>query len=341
MTALNNLSSSLWDSLKFLHDSLQSLIKSLLIVGAEIKDRTLKWIGNAITSNQKRGQIWNAHSSMILGNFTTAPDSFMVGLCAILLRLCQPLMRPQLKVLMVDPTYTAVKNDEISEKQVHIKDYEKETCLIAREEDEQLTTAEKFNFITEIFFLTHKCIDLSYRVCIEKVNQYNREIHRLQSAYQDAAHGGGRSSDVTENIMNALTKQSQILLCTQNLILEPKNDELLMSFYEASAILLCELASRSELNPDDISKGFAPLVASEIELPLRNEISPFLKYIPELIVENIVGYLQFSRHFETQVRQNHGAKEVFVTLCLLFMGSSKRTKNPHLRAQLADGEKLC
>lgn len=336
LTALNNLSSSLWNYLKTLHDSLQNLIKSLLLVGGSTKERILKWIGNAIASNQKRGQIWNAHSSMILGNFTTAPDSFMVGLCAILLRLCQPLMRPQLKVLMVDPTYTAVKNDEMNEKQIHMKDYEKETSLISLDENEQRVTASKYNFITELFFLTHKCIDLSYRVCIEKVNQFNREIHRLQSAYQDAAHGGG-TSDVTENIMNALTKQSQILLCTQNLILEPKNDELLLLFYEASAILLCQLAAKTQLDPNDATKGFAPLTANEVNLPLSNEISPFLKYIPELVIENIVGYLQFSKHFETQIRQNHQAKEIFVTLCLIFMGSSKRAKNPHLRAMLADG----
>lgn len=336
LAALNNLSSSLWGYLKNLHDSLQILIKSLLLIGGDIKERTLKWIGNAITSNQKRGQIWNAHSSMILGNFTTAPDSFMVGLCGILLRLCQPLMRPQLKVLMVDPTYSAVKNEEMQEKQVHMKDYEKETCLISCDENEQRVTAEKFNFITELFFLTHKCIDLSFRVCIEKVNQFNREIHRLQSAYQDAAQGGG-SSDVTENIMNALTKQSQILLCTQNLILEPKNDELLTLFYEASAILLCQLVLQTNLDPNDAAKGFAPLVAKQIELPLTDEISPFLKYIPELVIENIVNYLQFSKHFETRVKQNHEAKEIFVTLCLIFMGSSKRAKNPHLRAMLADG----
>lgn len=335
-STLNNLSSSLWNYLKMLHDSLQVLIKSLLLIGGDTKDRTLKWISNAITSNQKRGQIWNAHSSMILGNFTTSPDSFMVGLSAVLLRLCQPLLRPQFKVLMVDPTYTAVKNDQIKEKQIHMKNYEKETCLIPCEENEERITADKFNFITELFFLTHKCIDLSFRVCIEKVNRLNREIHRLQSAYQDSAHGGG-TSDVTENIMKMLTKQSQILLCTQNLILEPKNDELLVLFYEASAILLCQLSMKNSIKSnEDISKCFAPLSIQNIQLPLSNDTSPLLKYIPELIIENIVGYLQFSKHFETQIRSNHLAKDIFLTFCLVFMGSSSRVKNPHLRAMLAD-----
>lgn len=320
-----------------LHDTLQVIIKSLLVIGGDTKERTLKWIGNAITSNQKRGQIWTAHSSMVMGNFTTAPDGFMVGLCAILLRLCQPLMKPLLKVLMVDPTYCAVKNEDLNEKLIHMKDYEKETCLIPCEENEQRITANKYNFITELFFLTHKCIDLSYRVCIEKVNRFNREVHRLQSAYQDAAQGGG-TSEVTENIMSMMTRQSQILLCTQNLILEPINDEYLVLFYEASAILLCQLAIRNTIDESEAAKGFAPLTIQDITLPLPNDhSSPFLKYVPELIVENIVGYLQFSKHFETQIRQKHEAKDIFLSLCLIFMGSSKRAKNPHLRAMLADG----
>ncbi|KAL7019491.1 hypothetical protein ACKWTF_011135 [Chironomus riparius] len=336
LQALNNLSSSLWSNLNYLHETLYALIKCILVIGGETRDKILNWIGHAITKNQKRGQIWNQHSSMVMGNFTTAPDSFMVGLSAVLLRLCLPLMKPQLKVLMVDPTYCAVKNDDTTSKQIHMKDYDKETCLIPfADENEERNAAQKYNFITEIFFMTHKCLDLSYRVCIEKVSRMNREIHRLQQAYQDAARGGG-ASDVTENIMNMLTKQSQILLCTQNLILEPKNDELLLQFYDASAIWLNQLASKSSIVMNDSDKGYAPLKIQEFKLPLTADSSPYLKYVPELIIENITGYLQFSKHFETSFRQFNQSKEIFLTFCLIFMGSSKRAKNPHLRANLAE-----
>lgn len=80
LVALNNLSSSLWNYLKHLHESIYMLVKSILVIGGASRDKILKWLGNAISSNQKRGQIWNQHSSMILGNFTTAPDSFMVSI---------------------------------------------------------------------------------------------------------------------------------------------------------------------------------------------------------------------------------------------------------------------
>jgi ubiquitin conjugation factor E4 A len=331
--ALNNLSSSLWNCLKNLHDSLHNLVKSLLVVGGDTRDKTLNWLGCAITSNQKRGQIWNQHSSMVMGNFTTSPDSFMIGLSAVLLRLCAPLMKPQLKVLMVDPTYCAVKSEHMKEKQVHMSECDKETCLIPCDENEERATTDKYNFITEVFFLAHKSIDLSFRVCIEKVLRMNREIHRLQMAYQDAASGGA-SSDVTENIMSSLSKQSQILLCTQNLILEPENDKLLCLFYEASSIWLNQLAMRSSINANE--SAFAPTKIASVVLPLQNESSPFLKYVPEYILENVVQYLQFSKNFETNIRQNHEAKEIFFTTCLIFMGSSKRAKNPHLRAKIAE-----
>lgn len=336
LVALSNLSSSLWNYLKMLQDSLHVLIKGFLVMGGATRDKILVWLGNAITSNVKRGQIWNTHSSMILGNFTTAPDSFMIGLAAVMLRLCLPLMKPQLKVLIVDPTYSAVKPEEAKEKQVHMKDFEKETCLIPTEENEERITAKKYNFVTEIFFMTQKAIDLSYRVCIEKVTRMNREIHRLQSAYQDAMQGGG-TADVTENIMNMLTKQSQQLLCLQNLILEPANDELLLQFYEATAIWVNQLAIKPVLKPEDVEKGFAPQTIEEVNLPLAHESSKFLQYVPEMILENIVGYLQFSKNFATQARAHQEAKEVFITMVLIFMGSSKRAKNPHLRANLAEG----
>lgn len=333
MTALNNLSSSLWNYVSMLHESLHHFVKGFLVIGGETRDKILRWIGNAITTNVKRGQIWNSHQSMVLGNFTTAPDSFMIGLAGVLLRLCKPLMKPQLKILIVDPTYSAVKAEDAAAKQVHIKDFDKETCLVPFDENEERVTAEKYNFVTEIFFMTQKAIDLSFRVCIEKVTRMNREIHRLQSAYQDSIQGGG-TSDVTENIMSALTKQSQQLLCLQNLILEPKNDELLLQFYEATSIWVSQLATRSTL---DAAKGFAPQTIQPISLPLANTSSDFLKFVPEMVMENIIGYLQFSKHFETQARQNDEAKETFITMILIFMGSSARAKNPHLRANLAEG----
>lgn len=49
----------------------------------------------------------------------------------ILLRLSQPIAaKPQLKVLIADPTYQAVTMDQRIAKEVHMINVDKETCLL-------------------------------------------------------------------------------------------------------------------------------------------------------------------------------------------------------------------
>lgn len=174
---------------------------------------------------------------------------------------------------------------------------------------------------------------LGYRVCIEKFFQLNREIHRLQGAYRDAMAQGG--SEASQNIMQMLNTQMPQMLCLQNVIIEPFNDQLLLQFHEASAIWLSQLTARDIKLTD---KGFAPQTAEPIKLPLTNATSAVLKSIPEVIVENIVGYLTFIRHFEAQnIDTDPEAQNALFTMILIFMGNSERARNPHLRARLAEG----
>ncbi|XP_058813018.1 ubiquitin conjugation factor E4 A [Topomyia yanbarensis] len=344
-SAHDNLSSSLWNYAKLHLESMHLFIKGFLLLGGDVRSKILTWIGKCLHANLPRGQIWNTHQvQSIFGNLTTAPDSFSVNLAGVLLRLCQPLLKPQLKVLIVDPTYCAVKEPEKSIKGVHMQDTEKETCLLPVEENETRLEADKYNFVTECFFMTHKAIDLGYRVCIEKFFRMNRELHRLQSAYQDTMVGGALAgaggTDVANNIMQMLSSQTQQFLCLQNLLREPTTDQLLLQFYEASAIWLAQLASRDAKRIDglDKTKGYAPQSVDEVNLPLTNEISNVLKCIPEYIMENIVGYLQFSRHYDSQpLRVDVEAQNNIFTMILVFMGSSERIRNPHLRARLAEG----
>lgn len=64
----------------------------------------------------------------------------------------------------------------------------------------------------------------------------------------------------------------------------------------------------------------------------------FFRSIPEYIIENIVCYLTFSRNFESDSYQRDpDSGDSIFTMILIFMGSSERVKNPHLRARLAEG----
>lgn len=79
--------------------------------------------------------------------------------------------------------------------------------------------------------------------------------------------------------MQMLSSQSQQFLSLQNLLREPTTDQLLLQFYEASAIWLTQLASRDAPKIDELdkAKGFAPQNVDEVKLPLTNQISKVLK----------------------------------------------------------------
>jgi len=48
-----------------------------------------------------------------------------------------------------------------------------ETCLIPIPEGETRPVADLFGFITECFFLTHRALDLGYRVILDKLLKYD------------------------------------------------------------------------------------------------------------------------------------------------------------------------
>lgn len=167
----------------------------------------------------------------------------------------------------------------------------------------------------------------------------NREIQRLQSAYHDAiGQGSGSTSSVAESIMQQLSLNSQQFMCLQNLILEPRNSEMLLEFYEATAFWLNQLAQKSSIDVDNAEIGYAPQIFEPIAFPILNGTPELLKYVPEFFIENIVGFLQFSRVFDVQaIQMDVNARTSIFTMILIFMGNDNRAKNPHLRAHLAEG----
>lgn len=326
-----SINSSIYTALKNHLDLMHRLFKGFLLIGGTVRDKLLQWIGNCLYVNAPRGQIWNpmmAGNRSIVDQPYTAPDSFMIGLTGVLLRLCQPLFKPNLKVMLVDPTYCAAKHDN---RVVHMTDLSKETCLVPTAEKEERITAGTYNFVTECFFMTHKAIDLSYRVCIEKFFKMNRQVARLQNEYQMALASGGTPDQL---VIDQFKSEMKRFLSLQNTLIEPFNDSLLCHFFEATAIWLAQIAEH-DCTPSD--KGFAPQTEKPIDLPLTKAPSPFLKSIPEFLLENIVVYLTFIRNFESQtIDTDPKAQNALFTFILIFIGDSTRVRNPHLRARLAE-----
>lgn len=73
---------------------------------------------------------------------------------------------------------------------VHLLDMSKETCLIAYNEEEEATEKRPYNgpftFLTELFFLTHRALELGVKVVHNQMVQLTQELNRIERAYQDA-----------------------------------------------------------------------------------------------------------------------------------------------------------
>lgn len=242
---------------------------------------------------------------------------------------------------MVDPTYCAVPDEERQTKQVNmIKAYE-ETCLLPTEENTKRITGDKFNFVTELFFLTHKAYELSHHASIERFTRMTRELQNLRTAYQDVA-STDPNNDMAKNLLRMLKEQMQQYLCLRNCLMEPENDTAILKFFEASAIWLTEIALISATEYDKQIKethDFAPHKKLDRELPTKVDFVPdTLRCVPENIIDNIVAYLNFSRHFPPGqfIQMYPSSHDAFFKMIVLFMGSSELVKNPHLRAKLAE-----
>lgn len=123
-------------------------------------------------------------------------------------------------------------------------------------------------------------------------------------------------------------------LCLQKLITEPTNDQLLLRFYEGTSLWLARCASRTTdpENPD------REINVKEVNLPIETPAPKCLASIPEFVIENIVGYLTFIRHFDGQsIDTDIDSQNSIFTFILVFMGDVSRARNPHLRARLAEG----
>ncbi|XP_037828810.1 uncharacterized protein LOC119616505 isoform X6 [Lucilia sericata] len=333
---------ALWQCMSSHQNALFSLIKQLLVQSPTTKQKALQWFAKCLHANVARGHLWN-NLNAGLNNFVhqNASDAFMIGLTSVLLRLCAPLCEPSMKVLLVDPTYCAVPEDERQAKQVNMIKAFEETCLLPTEENTKRVTAEKFNFVTELFFLTHKAYELSYRASIERFTRMTRELQNLRTAYQDVA-STDPNNDMAKNLLRMLKEQMQQYLCLRNCLMEPENDTAILKFFEASAVWLTEIALISAEESDKQlkeSRDFAPHTKFNRELPIKIEFVPdTLRCVPENIIDNIVAYLNFSRHFPPGqfIQMYPSSHDAFFKMIILFMGSSELVKNPHLRAKLAE-----
>ncbi|KAJ8924936.1 hypothetical protein NQ315_001099 [Exocentrus adspersus] len=334
----------LWSNLDRHNQTIHEFLLSLLKCGPKVKNKTLSWLGSCLKSNADRGKIWSSQAPPELNpaNYTSVTDGFMLNICDITLRMCQPFCSnfKDNKILKVDPTYCAVPNGKAEEKGVHMEDLSNETCFLPSASngdlEEERLMATSYNFITECFYMAHKAIDLGYRVGVDKLVRQNHEMGRLERAFNDAVQQSGGNSDLVGTIRDRLNEELTKYLSLKCQLSDPILMKNMFDFISATSYWLCQVAVHDDVKD---SRSYAPLNELPVNFPLPGKIPNILKCIPEFLVENIVSFLVFVRRFTPKTFEEQGFDKLspLLTFLLVYMGSQRHMTNPHLRARLAEG----
>ncbi|XP_012254969.2 ubiquitin conjugation factor E4 A [Athalia rosae] len=333
---------NIWTALDGLSISLHKVFHTLLKCSAEVRHKTLKWIADCLHANAGRGKIWNTDNDAWVSRSHTVSDGFMLNLSSVLLRLCQPFCSKlnDSKLLRIDPTYCSVeaRNEEESRSRgLHARGMSGETCLIPTPEGESRPAAETFGFVTECFYLTHRALDLGYRVILEKLMRINQDLARMQRIYNDARGGG--SSEVLESITVRMEMEMTKFLSFRASLLAPEMLGLVAKFHAMTAVWLLQVNLDCVDSDKDVQSTYAPKEFKTVTFPLPATIPKTLRCIPEFVVENAVGFLCFLRRLNPNAFEEQGPNFLnpILTEVIALMESQQRLYNPHLRARLAEG----
>ncbi|XP_072382541.1 ubiquitin conjugation factor E4 A [Diabrotica undecimpunctata] len=332
----------LWIYLSKQNKNLHKFFLAMLKCSPKVKEKTTLWIGNCLKTNANRGKLWNTHvPELNPAMYTNVADGFMLNLSNLLLSLCQPFCSKinDERILKVDPTYCAVSNEDIAEKGIHMSDMSTETCFLPVSSDDTLEekrlTAKSYNFVTECFFMAQKSLDLGYRVGVDKLMRQNHEMGRIQRAFNDALQQAGGNSDLVGAIKDRMSDELTKYLSLKCALSDPDVISKMFDLISATSYWLCQV-SMHQHTPE--STAFAPLKELPVTFPLDSNVPDTLKCIPEFIVENIVSFLIFVRRFTPKDFEEQSYEKLcpILTFVLVFMGSRRHMKNPHVRARLAE-----
>ncbi|XP_076764676.1 ubiquitination factor E4A [Xylocopa sonorina] len=333
---------SIWTALDVLNESLQKVFHLLLKCSTEVRHLTLQWIGNCLHSNANRGKIWNAQNDVGFSSMLCVSDGFMLNLGNVLLRLCQPfcIKENESKVPKIDPTYCAAETNDQNEygnSIIHLKGMSSETCLMPTSVNGTRPVADTFGFTTECFFLTHRALDLGYRVVLDKLLRTNQDLVRIQRVYQDAQSGG--RSEVLEIITQRMEEEMTKYLSLRASLLVPEMLKLLAKFHATTAFWLVQVYLNDAEIDEDEQNDYIPKECKVVELPLPETVPDTLKCIPEFVVENTIRFLYLLRRLNPNVFEEQGPSFLtpVLTEIIVLMESQQRLYNPHLRARLAEG----
>ncbi|CAF1260110.1 unnamed protein product [Adineta steineri] len=305
--------------MKIYQDYLSRLFK-VFVKNADVRNNVLQWIGDCFYENQGKNKEWSSHDPLIQHAFVS--DGFLLNLNIVLLNLVKPFAEPySTKLLKINPLYSICQNET-----VHLKELYKETRLINYEGENK--DEIMFNFITESFYMSHLC----YSYSVHRLHRILLKISEELSRIRDAIKSHGINHENFKRLEKSMQKGLTVFFNIKCVLNEPCLLELSNALFTATCTWLVHLAVCPNQN-----KKLEEQIHVITKLPLTSEANQQLSYVPEFIIENIIGFIKFINRYNKQYFQSIAPSiKEYVDLILVFMGDANRLRNPHLRASLAE-----
>lgn len=326
----------IFSNLEALNQKTYNLMFALLKLGGSVRDGLLTWLGKCLVANRGRAKLSANHMLPVVFRSLYASDGFFLTLCSVLLQLSSPFSSPtSTKLLKIQPTYClAAKGAQANAlaMNVHMWGLD-ETMLVPHAESEEesdaagLSLEESYSFMTECFFMTHYCLKLGFHVLQEHLLKLNQDIAQFQRLYQDIERQDTGVSDAAQKIKQEMERVTTIYLSHKAALTQPSLLNLAFSFHAATAAYLTHVATAGGGSDQCVPIAF----------PLPTSASLELSALPEFLAENVQEFMLFVHRFKDHLfEEKNDLLEHFLTFILVFMGSPQFTRNPHLRAGMAE-----
>lgn len=344
-----------------LGQDLHKLFHSLLKL-SQTRNMFLSWAGRCLHTFKDRKKLW---SNQVLMATTTISinDGFLMNFLTVMLHLAEPFAGPydldnirnsaqisnfvDKKMLKIDPRYCKWSKMSHENSQVHFLGLSEETFLVNSDTSKNSTTDQdstvieevKPNFISECFYGTHQAFTYGFRSVYERFFKLAQNINELQHAYADAAAHPLPSSftgqDPREIIKERINSSMTQFFNLKAVLMVPNRITMQMHFCIATAAYLNHLVACDNYEEAINAKDFKTITMKTL---IDKRLSKSnLEYIPEMLVENILDFFLFLKHFTEQALVQASDKlEPLMTLIITFMGNSSLMQNPHLRARFAE-----
>ena len=348
---------NMWQRQQQINQKQMKLFKHFLFKESnEIRNKLLEWIGDCIFINRNKAQEWSKFTN---NNDLYASDGFFLNLLVILLDLAAPFSKPYSpSLLKIDPSYSLITDGQLNGRKIHFKGFDKETkfCKFDSEnlickEQQILTTKNEYNFVTECFYASHKCFQLSFISLYQKLMKINQELSRTQSTYEEMRQQF--QSDALEPVRQMrliYEKQITEFLNIKTALTQLNLVEMSIKFFSSTSTWFAYLSTCQQFGEPIIG-----IKTNDIErLERKSDLNKYLlSMVPEFFLTNINEFIVFLSRFQDHsvdlivdeglVNWENNSDQSsdydsnpLVLIILILMGNSDYVFNPHCRAQLAE-----